>query len=69
MFDAGAAPLSAITPPVGVPLQFPLDMPNIVPAGMNLRATFTLQDTTAAVVGNATIYGLLLTGALIPRRA
>ncbi len=69
MFEAGATPMSAITPPVGVPLSFPLDMPNIVPAGMNLRATFTLQDTTAAIVGNATIYGLLLSGALIPRRA
>lgn len=69
MFEGGATPLASMMPPWGTPLDFPLDMPNIVPAGMNLRATFTLQDTTSAVVGNSTVYGLLLVGALIPRRA
>lgn len=69
VFDAQDVPLSSLCPPVGAPLYFPLDAPMVVPAGHNLRATFTLQDATAAIVGNATVYGLMLTGALIPKRA
>lgn len=69
IFDSQDVPLSSITPPVGAPLYFPLDAPLLVPAGHNLRATFQLQDSTAAIVGNSTVYGLMLTGALIPKRA
>lgn len=68
VFDAQDVPLSSITPPVGAPLYFPLDAPLMVPSGHNIRATFQLQDSTAAIVGNATIYGLMLTGVLVPKR-
>ncbi len=68
LFDNRDQRMSAITPPVGVPMQFSLEMPFIVPAGHNLKATFTLQDSTSAIVSGASVYGLLLTGALIPKR-
>lgn len=66
VFDARDIPLASVTPPVGAPMYFPLEMPYVVPATHTLRATFTLQDSTAAIVGNASGYGLLLTGTLIP---
>lgn len=67
IFDNRDQRMSAITPPVGVPMQFSLEMPFIVPAGHTLKGTFTLQDSTSAIVSGATVYGLLLTGALIPK--
>ena len=68
LFDNGEIPLGAITPPVGSPLFFPLEMPYIVPSAHNLQATFTLQDSGTDAVGSATDYGIILTGALIPWR-
>ncbi|TAL42421.1 MAG: hypothetical protein EPN91_08560 [Salinibacterium sp.] len=72
VFDGdGVVPMSAITPPVGTPMYWHPEAPNIFNAGHTLQATFTLGDTTAAVVGtagNSTTYGLLLTGNLIPNR-
>lgn len=66
-FDNRSIPLSAISPPVGAPMYFPPETPYIVPGGHKLRAEFTLQDSTSAVVGSSTRYGLLLAGALISR--
>jgi hypothetical protein len=66
--DARSIPMSAITPPVGQPLVFPVEAPLLFPSNHNVRATFSLIDGTAAVVGNSTKYGLMLTGALIPKR-
>lgn len=66
VFDNGEIPLSAITPPAGVPMTWPLEAPQIWPSGHTLKATFTLQDSTAAIVGNSTVYGVLLVGALVP---
>ena len=66
VFDARELRLSAISPPCGSPLYFPDVAPYLVPAGHRLRATFTLQDSTTAIVGNATTYGILLGGVLIP---
>lgn len=68
VFDNRDLRLSAISPPVGAPMNFPVEAPLIVPAGHNLRATFTLQDSTSAIVSGATVYGLLLTGALVPKQ-
>lgn len=68
VFDARDIPLSAISPPVGAPMYFPPDVPYIIPAGHSLAATFTLNDSTTAIVGSASKYGILLTGALIPKR-
>lgn len=68
VFDARSVYLSSITPPMGAKLQFPVQAPLLVPRTHTLRATFALQDTTAAVVGNAADYGLLLEGILIPTR-
>lgn len=67
-YDARSIPLGAITPPMGAPQFFPVDAPFLIAAGHTLQATFTLVDPTAAIVGNATNYGVLLTGALIPKR-
>lgn len=69
VFDARSVPLSAISPPVGAPLYFNPELPFIIPAGHSLRGTFTLKDTTTAIVGAATNYGILLGGALIPKRS
>lgn len=66
VFDARSVPMSAISPPVGAPLYYPPDIPYIIPAGHSIRATFALQDTTTAIVGSSTRYGLLLGGALVP---
>ena len=68
VFDKRSLPMSAISPPVGAPLYFNPELPFIVPAGHTMRATFTLQDTTTAIVGAATNNGILLGGALIPKR-
>ena len=62
-------PLSAIMSPTGFPLVFPPEAPLIIPQSEVLKATFTLQDSTSAIVGNASRYGILLTGVLVPRRA
>lgn len=64
----GVVPMSAITPPVGVPMYFHPEAPCIFNAGHTLQATFTLSDTTAAIVGGSTTYGVVLTGNLIPNR-
>lgn len=68
VMDARALPMSAITPPVGAPAYFNPELPFIVPAGHSLRATFTLNDSNTTIVGGTTTYGILLVGALIPRR-
>lgn len=68
VMDARAIPLGSITPPCGAPAYFNPELPFIVPAGHNLRATFTLNDTNTSVVGGTTTYGILLVGALIPKR-
>jgi hypothetical protein len=68
-FDAGAVPLSSLAPPAGAPQFLPPMAPYLVPSGITLEASFTLQDTTAAVVGNNAEYGLILGGFLIPKRA
>lgn len=69
MFDGdGAIPMSAITPPVGVPMFFHPEAPCIFNAGHTIQTTFTLGDTTAAIVGGTTTYGVVFTGNLIPNR-
>lgn len=68
VFDARGVYLSAITPPLGSKLVFPVQAPLLFPATHTVKATFTLQDTTAAVVGNDADYGLILEGILIPKR-
>lgn len=68
VFDARDLPLGAFAPPIGAPLYFPVEAPYLAPAGHTLKATFSLQDTTAAVVGNPSVYGIMLTGILIPKR-
>lgn len=50
------------------PLYFPVQAPLIIPPGITLEANFTLQDDTAAVVGEDSNYGLLLTGIALPRK-
>lgn len=69
VFDGdGVVSMAAITPPVGVPMYWHPEAPNIFNSSHTLQATFTLGDTTSAIVGNSTTYGLLLTGNLIPNR-
>jgi hypothetical protein len=65
----GSAPcLAAISPMVsGMPLEFSMS-PIVIPGGNKVEATFTLKDTTALVIGASSVYGLLLTGVLLPRR-
>ena len=69
IFDQRALPLSAITPPVGQTMWFPPEMPIIIPGSHRLVATFTLVDSTAAIVGNSTNYGVNLIGALVAKDA
>ena len=69
VFDNAEVPLGSIMPPSGWPMTWPLEAPMLAPSGHILKATFTLQDSTSAVVGNATIYGVMLVGALIPHRS
>ncbi len=61
-------PLSAITPPSGAVGQWLAEAPLLIPATHTLKATFTAQDDTAGIIGNAAKYGLVLTGILIPKR-
>lgn len=68
VFDARGVHLSAITPPLGSKLVFPVQAPLLFPATHTVKATFAIQDTTAAVVGNDADYGLILEGILIPKR-
>lgn len=67
VYDNKSIPLSAISPPVGAAMYFPPETPYILPGSHRLAASFGLQDTTAAIVGSATFYGVLLTGALIAK--
>lgn len=67
IFDNAEVPLGAIMPPMGSPMFFPVEAPMLVPSSHNIRGTFTLQDSTSAIVGNSTVYGILMTGALIPK--
>ena len=69
IFDQRAIPLSALTPPVGAAMWFPPELPIIIPGSHRVVTTFTLTDTTAAVVGNSTNYGLNLIGALVAKDA
>ena len=69
IFPETAMNLAAITAPSGSPIFLPANAPLIVPGNHVLRANFTLQDATAAVVGNAADYGLILSGVLIPHRS
>lgn len=68
VYDNRDIPLGAISPPVGSPMYFPPQIPMVVPAGHKLKATFTLQDSGSDAVGGSTVYGVLLTGALVPKR-
>lgn len=61
-----AVPLAAFMPPMGYPFVLPPEAPGIVQEDETLEATFALQDTTTDIVGNNTVYGLLLSGALVP---
>lgn len=65
IFDNRAVPLSAMH---DTPMYFPANAPLLVPATHTLKADFSLQDTTAAVVGQDADYGIVLTGILIPKR-
>ena len=67
VFDNGETTLGRLMPPLGVPMTWPLEAPQLWESGHTLKATFTLQDSTTAIVGNATIYGVLLVGALVPK--
>lgn len=60
--------LSALMPPMGYPIVFPPEAPGIVPKAEILRASFALQDTDTDVVSGNTVYGLAITGVLVPRR-
>jgi hypothetical protein len=51
-----------------VPLAFDERAPLLVPATHTLQATFSLSDSTPAVVGLAADYGVILEGVLIPKR-
>jgi hypothetical protein len=66
-FEGREATLASIMPPFGTPIQFPVETPLPVNAKHSLKATFTLQDTTAAAIGASTDYGVLLSGVLVPR--
>jgi len=69
VFDGdGVVAMSAITPPVGTPMFWHPEAPNIFNSSHTLQATFTLGDTTASIVGGTTTYGLLMVGNLIPNR-
>lgn len=59
---------SLLTAPCGYggPKVFPKEAPILVPAANTLRAAFALQDSTAGLVGQATVYGVTITGVLIP---
>lgn len=65
LFDSRDMPMNLIRK---TPLYFPANAPWLVPATHTLQAGFTLQDTTAAVVGVASDYAITLTGVLIPKR-
>jgi hypothetical protein len=65
VFDNRAVPLSSLH---DTPMYFPANAPLLVPATHTLKADFSLQDTTAAVVGQNADYGIVLTGILIPKR-
>lgn len=69
VFDARSLPLSAISPPVGATMYFPPETPYILPGSHRIQASFTLQDSTTAIVGSSTAYGVLLTGALVAKGA
>ena len=60
--------LGSILPPFGYPMIFPPEAPMIFPSAHQIQASFALQDTTAAIVGNNTVYGIVLVGALVARR-
>lgn len=60
--------LAAIMPPMGIPLVFPPEAPMVLNSGSTIKATFTLQDSTTAIIGNSTKYGVVLTGVLVPKR-
>ena len=66
-FEHREATLSSLMPPMGMPLQWPVETPLPVPAKHSLKATFTLQDSASATVGASTDYGVLLSGVLVPR--
>lgn len=68
VMEENSLPLSAITPPYGSPLYYPVEAPLVLPAGHTFKATFTLQDSTAAIIGNASNYGISLMGILLPKR-
>lgn len=59
-------PLASITPPFGAPVQWPLEALLVAPGNNTLKATFALQDSTSAIVGNASDYGIRLDGVLVP---
>lgn len=59
--------VATLMPPAGYPIVYPPEAPLMLPKNEILEATFALQDSTAAVVGGATRYGLTLTGVLVPR--
>lgn len=59
--------LLSILPPWGEPMQWTLEAPFKAFSNVVLRATFTLQDSTAAIVGNETIYGIRFDGFYIPK--
>lgn len=65
IFDARDVPLGMM---YKTPLYFPANAPLLVPSTHTLKADFTLQDTTAAIAGVASDYGIALTGVLIPKR-
>lgn len=61
-------PLATLMPRMGRPLELPKEMPFILQPTETMKASFSLQDTTAAIIGAATIYGVSLVGALIPHK-
>lgn len=69
IFDQRAVPLSALMPPVGQPMWFSPEMPIIIPGSHKLQAEFSLNDSTATIVGNSTNYGVNLIGALVAKDA
>ena len=64
--DGDEVPLSAFIPQAGGrAVIFPEGRPEMVPPGHKLKLTARLQDTTAAILGAETVYGLVLIGKLI----